>query len=57
MCETLACQPEELVVGDAEGDFEYMFGRTPPRIAVAADGRIVVLDGGNDSASHQSRLI
>ena len=38
---------EELVVGDAEGDFEYMFGRTPPRIAVAADGRIAVLDGGN----------
>ena len=38
---------EELVVGDAEGDFDYMFGRQPPRIAVAADGRIAVLDGGN----------
>ena len=38
---------EELVVGDAEGDFDYMFGRRPPRIAVATDGRIAVLDGGN----------
>ena len=38
---------EELVVGDADGDFNLMFGRVPARIAIAADGRIAVLDGSN----------
>jgi hypothetical protein len=37
----------ELSIGGAGDDFEYLFGRTPPRIALGDDGRIAVLDGGN----------
>jgi len=38
---------EELVIGYGGADFNYLFGRTPPRIAVADDGRIAVLDASN----------
>jgi hypothetical protein len=37
----------EQLIGADSSDFNYMFGRLPPRLAVADDGRIAVLDGGN----------
>jgi len=38
---------EDLVIGYDGADFNYLFGRTPPRVAAADDGRMVVLDRGN----------
>lgn len=39
---------EELVIGArAADDFNYLFGRVPPRIVESDEGRIFVLDGGN----------
>lgn len=38
---------EDLVIGYDGADFNYLFGTSPPRVAVADDGRMVVLDRGN----------
>jgi hypothetical protein len=38
---------EDLVIGYDGADFNHLFGGAPPRVAVAGDGRIVVLDRSN----------